>query len=118
MSVHKRAPTIARTSTCPFSQFPVCSEAEADKATLDYSRWEITTGVLSSNRMNSAVAQQTTAQPNVSDPGRWVTEQVYATIHSISRQTLANWTHQDRQWGRDRALPGHPRCRRVGRAGR
>jgi hypothetical protein len=66
--------------------------------------------------MNPAVVQESTAQINIREAERWVTEQAYATIHSISRQTLTNWRYQDKRAGRDHAAPGFPEYRRFGRA--
>ena len=48
--------------------------------------------------------------------GRWVTEQEYARVHELHRQTLCNWRYRDRRAGRDCAEPGYPRYRRFGRA--
>ena len=48
--------------------------------------------------------------------GKWVTEKVYAEIHGMSRQTLANWRHADLKAGRNQAEHGKPAYRRFGRA--
>jgi hypothetical protein len=48
--------------------------------------------------------------------GRWVTEKVYAPIHGLAPQTLANWRYRDRLAGRDCAAPGFPRYKRFGTA--
>jgi len=48
--------------------------------------------------------------------GRWVTEEVYAKLHSISRQTLNNWRYLDRKAGRRQAEAGYPQYRYFGAA--
>lgn len=48
--------------------------------------------------------------------GKWVTEKVYAEVHSLSKQVLANWRHRDLLAGRTEAGPGFPMYRRFGRA--
>lgn len=62
------------------------------------------------------VAQDSAKQLEVRGPGRWVTEQVYAELHCLSRQTLANWRYRDNKAGRDQAESGYPQYRRFGRA--
>jgi hypothetical protein len=61
------------------------------------------------------VIAQTATRQTLS-AGRWVTEQVFSEIHSISRQTLANWRYRDRLAGRTEAAPGFPIYRRFGKA--
>jgi hypothetical protein len=46
--------------------------------------------------------------------GKWVTERIYAELHSISRQTLANWRYRDRRAGRCQATIGYPQYRYFG----
>jgi hypothetical protein len=43
-----------------------------------------------------------------------VTEQIYANLHSISRQTLCNWRYRDRRAGRCQAMIGYPHYRYFG----
>jgi hypothetical protein len=48
--------------------------------------------------------------------GRWVSEQVYADVYGLSRQTLTNWRYRDKLAGRTEAAPGFPIYRRFGKA--
>ena len=48
--------------------------------------------------------------------GRWVTERLFAEIHDIHPQTLANWRYFDRKAGRRQAEPGYPVYRYFGKA--
>jgi hypothetical protein len=47
-------------------------------------------------------------------PGLWVTERVYAEIHSLTKNTLANWRWRDRRAGRKEAEEGKPQYKRFG----
>ena len=48
--------------------------------------------------------------------GRWVTENLYAELHGLARQTLTNWRYQDRKAGRLEPRPDYPRYRKFGAA--
>jgi hypothetical protein len=48
--------------------------------------------------------------------GRWITEKAFADLHSLHRQTLANWQSADLKAGRTEAEPGYPQYRRYGRS--
>jgi hypothetical protein len=48
--------------------------------------------------------------------GRWVTSQVFAQIHGLALQTLANWRYQDHKANRTGARPGYPAYKRFGGA--
>jgi hypothetical protein len=47
---------------------------------------------------------------------RWVPGKLYAAIHNIHPQTLANWRHFDLRAGRACAPPGYPQYKRFGKA--
>jgi hypothetical protein len=49
-------------------------------------------------------------------PGRWIKEAEFASIHGLSRQTLCNWLYRDRKAGRTQAASGYPQYRYFGRA--
>jgi hypothetical protein len=48
--------------------------------------------------------------------GRYVTPKVYAAVHGVSVQSLANWRYQDKKAKRSSALPGKPEYRFFGRS--
>lgn len=47
---------------------------------------------------------------------RWVTARVYAELHGLSEQGLANNRYQDRLAGRTEARPGYPFYKKFGGA--
>ena len=53
-------------------------------------------------------------EPAPSGPGQWVKDTVYARIHGIHRQTLANQRYRDRKAGRSGAALGYPFYKKFG----
>jgi hypothetical protein len=58
--------------------------------------------------------QEIRLEPEPSGPGRYVRDVEFAKIHSIPRQTLANWRYRDRKAGRSGAALGYPFYKRFG----
>jgi hypothetical protein len=56
------------------------------------------------------------AEQQQTELGRWVSEQTYANVYGLSRQTLTNWRYRDKLAGRSEAAPGFPIYRRFGKA--
>jgi hypothetical protein len=73
-------------------------------------RFRVTIGIM---RESKVVKRQV-------DPRRpklaavWITASQYAELHSMSKQTLANWRYADLRAGRQEAAPGYPKYRRFG----